>query len=456
LLTSDWNKKFGGTDWPHFVAFRRFYFDGYISGKFSLGLAVPDVRLEFMFLPYGTYRLTRKIFDEIVSNARHMLDMRFTVGKSCPQLHLAGPALQGLYCRATSGFGSPVANNHVCVGSPTIYVELVTADNVQFKRLGNEIIMDFGWGALFSRPLYLGQTRIVIWVMALNRSQVRNRGRNVRIGLLRAFSELNNLQELFYFIVRNRDRLPDQKDWAPQFQEYLWKRLTFLNGASKDPLYKQALELLQRGVGAGHISAVVEQLGTLGLRPQLTKQAQQALTLIYSPHIEELNVAKEGDKITADRGSVAIGRRGKVTGGVRAKANIQEANINITELAMDLAAVRQLAEQRASTPAEKMDAVILKEAEKEALSGSKENALGLLKKCGKWVFDLAKEVGAKLLANLIEDSLATYLVARPSPFRVILSFGSYLCSRSALCGLRTQPVQSAPALTSSQRLPRQE
>jgi hypothetical protein len=84
---------------------------------------------------------------------------------------------------------------------------------------------------------------------------------------------------------------------------------------------------------------------------------------------------------------------------------VQFSSSDLSVLAEEIAALKQVANTRASTEDQKAAVTALSQAEEAAKAGNAESMLQKLKAAGKWIADLAASVGKSVLADMIEHQI---------------------------------------------------
>jgi hypothetical protein len=89
----------------------------------------------------------------------------------------------------------------------------------------------------------------------------------------------------------------------------------------------------------------------------------------------------------------------------KAEKFVQFSSSDLSVLAEEIAALKQVANTRASTEDQKAAVTALSQAEEAAKAGNAESMLQKLKAAGKWIADLAASVGKSVLADMIEHQI---------------------------------------------------
>jgi hypothetical protein len=81
------------------------------------------------------------------------------------------------------------------------------------------------------------------------------------------------------------------------------------------------------------------------------------------------------------------------------------ATTDLAQLAEELSMLRSTLRERAKTPEEDKAIATVADAEIEAKNGNGPKVLEYLGKAGKWVFDVANEIGVKLAVEVLKQTI---------------------------------------------------
>jgi hypothetical protein len=373
-------KDYASRDNPRFVV-RRLFFDGVFSGKVDLGFFLPAHLIldNASIFAEPKPQLSAFGLSALVSYLRTFLGRRLRLaGQSSTILGLT-KMLPPAYAGATSKSGQ--ASDLVAMQRPALYVEMMKTGPSGPEVEGWHITRG-SFCEVYHREISVAGRDLPLFVTLIDPAQKANRGRHLRIGVLRALSEMANTQMLLRKMSRSEIEVGANPGTRPLVHAHLKRVVKFLKGASDKPYLAEAVAVGRGTLRQDSFDTAAEQLAQLD--DYWEQEKRKALTEVIM-----------GDKITADRGGVAIGRQAQV-GDVQTASQSTEGTFDMAELAKALAVVAAEMERRAVTPVDKADSALVAEAAKAAEKGDENSAVAILKKVGSGFLDVAKDVGVKV------------------------------------------------------------
>lgn len=379
---------------------RFFYFDGFISGKFEAAFILRAHRItgSLVIDDFMHYFLDTKI--SVRENGRNI--------KSAP-VATAGKTLMNLYQRATTSrkFSDPIHEHWFMAGIPCIVLyfdedELLDfPNNVQYFHLSKaENIGIYHWHVQY------GNNGVRIWAIKRlsNKKNNNARGaeRSLRIALARLHIEYESLRAVLLSIGRGEIKKNEDTEFLQYYINETTRHLFRFDNQrmiSVDCLDEHQLLLASLAfekTNPGIKEGILKKLKAMNLRPNIYKKAESIINKIY---IKEVNMGEEFNNygVTGSMGSHSIGT---VSVNETYLADIVK-DINLIFVAKELELFRELLCQKAKNSEEEKAISIIDEAHRDAINGNGGLMLKRLKGAGKWVLDIAKEVGSKVIVELI-------------------------------------------------------
>lgn len=387
-----------------FCAKRFFYFDGLVSGKFETVFVSNPRRLD------GT-----RDCDHFL---RFFLNSSISVretGRSVisTQVADAGRTLAKLYLRATTarGFTAPTHENWVLSGSPCVIVYYEANEHLRlpkqaqhFQLAKNKNTKIHHWWVSH------GNNGIRVWAMQSDPKAVaRGEERALRIILARLHTEYESLRVILIAVGRGEIEKGKNED-TDFLQEYINEATRRIFRAENQytkhfsepdeqalSVARLAFERTNPGIREG----IMTKLKAMRLRPNVYRKAERVVNNYFSSEVIM------GDKYTSHGPTGAMGPHSTGTVNVYQQQWEQVSeHIDLASVAIQLAELRSELRKRAQSPEEDNVVAIIGAAEIEAEKGNGTSMLEKLSGAGKWALDVAKEVGSKVLLELLKKSMS--------------------------------------------------
>lgn len=383
-----------------FCAKRFFFFDGVVSGKFEAVFVSQPRRL--VGHPQCQDLLQSFLKAEIL-----VRETGRSIKSTC--IANAGPTLSKLYLRATTArsFSGPVNENWILAGMPCVIIYHDINEKFRLPRQaqsfrptkGRNTIVHHWWETH-------GNSGARVWAMQGDSSTAaRGEERALRIALARLHTEYESLRAVLLAVARGEieKRENEDTDFLQQYINEATRRLfraenryaEHIESSDKQPmsLARLAFEKTNPGIREG----IILKLRAMGLRPSVLRKAERVVNNYFSREVIM------GDKYTSHGQTGAMGPHSTGTVNIYEQQWQQVAkHIDLASAATELAELRAELRKRAKSPEEDNVVALIGTAEVEAKHGNGASMLEKLAGAGKWALDVAKEVGGKLVLELLK------------------------------------------------------
>jgi hypothetical protein len=400
--------------------FRRFFFDGYLSGKFEFGFRI---RNSGTWPKNGVHDL-RILLGRMFS---HPVRIAGSGGVKTVPLINAGKDLAQLYCRASTPRASASqgrGNAHlVQAGAPMLFIE-TEADEVVINpfHVKNIAGLDEAEATLshfWVRDKNLATKEVRCWLMRGKRRS--DYARELRISLLRLNASRVGLESLLDALLRKVVSPAPHSAESERLQLYLndvVDRYVQVPAGFKESSLLAIACQTENDVLANGAGLLIGMLKTeVKIRRQVLGKTERTLasltTLIQSEGFssERFNIIM-GDQIGGDKyeaGQV-------VTQGREARTDVQTVTFNqvwqqnkgevdLATLGAELETLRARLGQAASAPEHYIEIGAIASAEVEAKKGNGEKVYEALSKAGKWSLGVAEKIGVGVAIAALKTSL---------------------------------------------------
>lgn len=379
---------------PMALAVRRLFFDGLYSGKIDLGVIAPDkLIVHYDVHSWDSWDRPGEVggqwteatygegtFEGIERAAKHVLTRTLSFGGSYGSIGKLGTAFASEYAKATS---RPAQNSTIVkMGVPVIYIEATSTDDSPWPEIKGWRWANLSFAQIYWKTLSSAGRDIPMFVARIDRRQLRNRGRHLRISTLRYISELTNAA--VFISSLNEYYSTDSSD--PRFREvmhaHLKRTLKFLQGQDRLEHINWARDIVRQTVVGENTQLAIDRLAQIDDYWDAAKQRQIMEVVL-------------GDKINADNGGIAIGRNATNSGSIGTSTTTEQ-TIDMRQLAIDLRKIHLELSQHADNPIAKADASLIEQAATAAENNDEKTAVSLIKKVGGGMVDVAKSVASGL------------------------------------------------------------
>jgi len=403
-------------------AFRRFFFDGHALGKYELGVS--------------TKRRVWFEGDDALKAVNNFLSTRVAIRRSTTsegfQLAESGRHIADLYLAATtsSKCNTKPQKWWVEAGTPLLVLEYREDEWIELphwlKITSLEVPPEFGVSLSHCFIDYKGN-RIPMWILGREHQQSKsywdsyrrdwylsrfNKARTLRLYLLRLHAEHYCLQTILRNIATEKIVVSEALNETNRLQLYLSKsikKISNLESKFTEDDVAALARTFEDKISPGQRDALLALFERENLRFTVRRKVQDYTQVINLPG-GVLNMAEKidsGDHITVSGGQVgAVGRNAHVHDVNFNQVWQQVGNeIDLSALADDLSKLLPELRKRASAVEQDEAVLAVGKAADSAKNGNGPQVLQYLKTAGKWVLDVAKDVGAKVTVEVIKKSI---------------------------------------------------
>lgn len=375
--------------------FRRVYFDGLTTGKFEIGLSIileckVDNRYERVFI------FSKKIISLIIN---HILGFPVWVSRNKypdnkeNNLINIGKSLASYFLSCTTYNTFPqkqVKDWWVNAGQPILYLESLPKEKISIPYYCRSQIENSDFGKLSNFRVMFKNCKYPLWIMEPNPNCPVDKSfeqkqflRKVRILIMRAHAEKNSLLYTLCRIVEPQIKISSNLPLLEKYQAYLneaTKRISAIERQSKKIFDTDEASFLTNTnelVDSTFNSQILYQIE--GIRKNIIIKIKNFL---------------EKNKVVNN-----------ITVFYNNNGDIQEDTIDVDHLVHELIQIRAKLSSRTNTIQEEEVIKSLTSAEKEAKKGNGKAMLTFLSKAGKIAYDIAVDIGASLIINLITQAV---------------------------------------------------
>lgn len=396
-----------------YILYRRLYFDGLAAGKYTVGLANRKSQNQQL-----SRRAARELFYDV---------LRFPTIIPNPQsesvktsLWAAGNALTSLYANSSVLSDYVVKQKKWWVRSitPIVFLIKYADEDIPIPFPGQQIPGNWFTGFSISQhTIAIGGIELILWVITLepflqNFSIIRD----LRISISRLYTEYNCLLHVLRSIAENQIVVTPRGEAAQALQGYLEHALKVISRKENrlEEIYepeiveiaRESMDVIdpaQRDVLINSLQSAEIHLKSFDIRLNIRRQVQGFVErVIFAQNY--LEGAKMGDQYTnyGQAGAMGQGATGTINNYNQAWQQISTST-DLAKLAEELSLLRSALRARAKTPEEDKAIGAIADAEIEAKNGNGPKVLEYLATAGKWVFDVAKEIGVKVAVEVLKQ-----------------------------------------------------
>lgn len=387
------------------IAFRRFYFDGKISGKFEIGLEVKDVGKELLLSP----KELALLINEVLSTKINIpLPPNSQKNKAVYEL----PAtLRLFYSQSTSyqQISSTAKNNLIKASQPLIFIETTKNEMVRYDFKVKNFVEFNNYGVNLNHSYFeYKKYNFRLWHMHTQQGSY-SVGRELRLTLLR----LNAFREGLTFLVNSL--LAKKVDPSPfsehsdELQRYFQKVAPICFELPEHFEHSELLNVIYQS------ESLIDSSNFNELK-RLMKDRFHFRNQIYKKSVEILDKLEnaQGDIVMGDKIETNVsGSNNFVAGGKNISVegvsitNVWEENkdkIDLEKLTVEIGTLIENLKTNSTEPEHFNELSQLAKAQKESSNKNGEGALSALSKVGKWSLGIAKQVGLGVVVSAISAS----------------------------------------------------
>jgi hypothetical protein len=395
---------------PIELAFRRLFFDGAAVGKFELGIATG--RRSSFRLNSAEFRLFLRWFLDHPVTVPAISKGARKDGRSKSTIIQIGRYLEHAYLRATTRSVWSARNkpgkDWVCGGTPVVFMHLQSpSESAALASLGMRSVNLEQWGVQISCGLVESRVpNIPIWVIRARSEYNKTVARQLRLGILRLHAEHESLRWVLHNLHNSRIKIAKKSPATERLEAYLNESTRRLLRTSstleklgralivednepdpdQDDVTEMARSVLDR-LWPGQAASLESKLKQLAVRRNIARKVQDYV---------EINLAKYD---IHDNPQVTIIDMLNL---VNPQDNSHE---QVTQLLDKLTALEDEAAKRAQTPEQHEAVQKVREAKEDAKKGDRSGVVSKLRAAGEWIGQIAKELGASVIAKVIEGQL---------------------------------------------------
>ncbi|QNU63658.1 hypothetical protein [Vreelandella titanicae] len=394
--------------WKVTPKFRRFFFDGHITGKFEFGFKV-DIESEGKRLDSNSLKNLIKFIFKV--NVRVPKDSKCF---SSSDLISCGDLLAKLYSRSSAqnlnGTNKDNVSSLVKAGSPLLFLETLDDEKINIPFYSTKENFYDLYGFKIEHFWFKEKNKnIRCWWLAKNKHQNIS-AREIRVSLLR----LNAMRESLEFFLGELSG--DNLKLKPRSVESEKVQLYFNNVVEqcfKLPASVEGTDILalahqtDSGSLPGNRVALLNKLKyELDIRRQILEKAASALDMRDALRGADINIGDTimGDKYHNNQGGI-IGPNGTVSNSTFNQiSNNNETKVDFVKLAEELSLLRKEMQENVSTAEEFVEVGAIAEAELEANKGNYEKVLKALSKTGEWSLSVGEKIGVGVAILAIKSA----------------------------------------------------
>lgn len=394
--------------WKVTPKFRRFFFDGHITGKFEFGFRV-DIESADKNLDSKSLRnLIQFIFGlkiRIPSENQTFANSELLhCGKLLSQLYLRSSTANSAGSQKTES--SPL----VKASSPLLFLETLGDEQVNIPFSSKNINFHDEYGCDI-KHFWLTEKDKNVRCWGLQKNKYHNSSaRELRVSLLRINAMRESLELLLGALSGDSLKLAPRSMESEKIQHYF----NYVVGQCfKVPASTECTDILELAHQADSKSLPGSRVALLD-KLKLDLDIRNQILEKTAKNLERLEALREtrphyGDNVMGDKNQanqvVSMGRNATFSNNTFNQiAKTLESEINLEKLADDLALLRTEMQKSPQSAEESVEAGAIAEAELEAKNGNYEKALEALSKTGKWSISVGEKIGVGLAIAAIKAS----------------------------------------------------
>jgi hypothetical protein len=377
--------------------FRRFFSDGMNVGRFEVGFR-------------GRNPVRDLGGEDCTILLKAVLGLKASVtgasGQASPELGNCGLGMADCYARSTTN-EKDAMSQWVGAGRPLMLAEFTVAELKQTSRFSFPVrrFKDAGFTLFRDQFIYSDDVLVGVWILQFDDESTINlpASRDLRVCLFRLHAERECLKHILQ-LVANKEKRTALAISGDAFREYLEHAAgllvrrfycgieqsdileaaqdfdSLLNPGERETIFREL-----RGIDVGR-----EVIASL---ERLARPAKYNITNIVQAGGKQEVGTMSGDSYKQEQGFQ--GPNMDVHDNV-VTFNKAGQNINLQQLAGELDQLRQELKKRATTPDQDAAVGDVAAAQKAAENGDRATVMQRLKSAGKWVLDVAKDIGVKV------------------------------------------------------------
>jgi hypothetical protein len=404
------------------LAYRRLYFDGLAMGKFEVGLSIPSPGLnltggqlkEFLIrvldiqIQTGNESLTAPLF-----GSQEMLLASYSAATTRTSGLLA--RLQAALLPFAVSWQEPRTNgkdkNLVVPGEPILFLERFESEIVGRLPLfvfPGPVLDQYGFSVdCYTLPVKGQNLRLY----GLTRKPDLNYtvARAVRLSLMRLHAEHECMRCVSRGLLDGHLELRRDRDGFNALQKYIDDAITRVTRSEQTAKKLSGADLVELSreiadvVSPGERESVISLLENAKARRNIVTKFKQYAN-VFIERVEQM-----GDTYNTGQAG-AVGPAASAVGttfnnNYAGAWNNLKADVDLAKLAAELATIQAEAKSRAATADQFSSLANLASAREAAEKGDGPTVMEHLKRAGKWIWELAKEVGTSVAAKVIEASV---------------------------------------------------
>jgi hypothetical protein len=392
------------------VSFRRFFFDGRVSGKFEIGLRVNFTGSSVNLNADGFAGLLKKLFLHPVRIPGQ------NDGRSVSLIN-AGRFLAALYCVSSStrlSAEESLDNERLIrAGSPLLFIETSVHEKISHRQALRVAGLDVSKVRL--SHLWLNKAKICTrdvrcWIMH-DVDEQSDYARELRIALLRLNASRVGLQAVVDGLLKKL-AVPGLRTEASQRLQHYLNRVAEqclkIPDEFKESNVLQIAYQSERVITASSVIVLMKMLrDEIDVRGQVVSKMEKLLGAVVElgqQNCEKVEIVM-GDKYVAKQ----VGAQGPNAQAHNMTFNqilLENGNaVDLPKLAGELERLRTELAPSAKTSEHFAEIGAIASAEMEAQKGNGEKAVEALSKTGKWSLGVAEKIGVGLATAVIKTSL---------------------------------------------------
>ena len=395
---------------PIELAFRRLFFDGAAVGKFELGIATGK-RSSFRLNVEEFRQFLRWFLDHPVTVPAIVKGAKKNTRSKSTVLQI-GHHLEHSYLRATTR--SVWSKTHkarkdwVRIGAPVLFMHLqAPAESAALTKLNMRSVNLDQWGIQVSCGLVESRVpNIPVWVIRARSEYNKTVARQLRLCILRLHAEHESLRWVLHNLHNNHVKIAKQTPPSERLEDYLNESTRRLFRTSS------TLEKLGRALIGEDRESDPEQDGVTEMAQSVLERIWPGQTASLEATLKQLavrrNIARKvRDYVEINMAKYDIHDNPQVT--IIDTLNLVNPQDNsheqVTQLLAKLTALEDEAAKRAQTPEQHEAVQKVREAKEDAKKGDRSGVISKLQAAGEWIGTIAEELGASVIAKIIEGQL---------------------------------------------------
>lgn len=393
------------------IFFRRFFFDGQVSGKFEIGLRVNTSQGELSLNDNEFTSLLKKLFAHPVRITGQ------NAGRSV-SLIKAGRFLAALYCTSTS---TQSAAEESCkdderlirIGAPLLFVEVGAHERITHRLAKKVAGLDATKASL--AHMWLDRAKVCdrevrCWIMH-NPAEQSEYARELRIALLRLNASRVGLEAVVEGLLKKIVLPHSRTEASDRLQNYLNRgaeRCLKIPDEFKHSNLLQIAYCTEQVITASSVTVLLDTLrNEINVRGQIFSKVEKLLGTVAG------FIQHDSLKVEFNMGDTYVAKQ---VGAQGPNAHAHDMNFNqivsengiavdLPKLAGELERLRNELASNAKTSEHYAEIGVIASAEMEAQKGNGEKAVEALSKTGKWSLGVAEKIGVGLATAMIKTSL---------------------------------------------------